>query len=175
MEHSLILAICMVVLFMGLIVYWAWIRRRLAIEKVEERTDSQKVKDINEALSLYGFLFDVQQDLVYSHMYPWQRKVGYCRLYDELAPSLNMIIDSEPIYFQYDGRRWLIEFWKGQYGMTTGGEVGVYVTDKEDVDIPGIFSGAFYECVSDDDRLQMAYTLKKRIRRSLKEKGDTGG
>ena len=77
MEHSLILAICMVVLFMGLIVYWAWIRRRLAIEKVEERTDSQKVKDVNEALSLYGFLFDVQQDLVYSHMYPWQRKVGY--------------------------------------------------------------------------------------------------
>ena len=171
MEHSLILAICMVVLFMGLIVYWAWIRKRLAIEKVEERTDSQKVKDINEALSLYGFLFDVQQDLVYSHMYPWQRKVGYCRLYDELAPSLNMIIDSEPIYFQYDGRRWLIEFWKGQYGMTTGGEVGVYVTDKEDVDIPGIFSGAFYECVSDDDRLQMAYTLKKEDKAIIERKG----
>lgn len=94
-------------------------------------------------------------------MYPPHRKFGYCRLYDELAPSLNMRIDCEPIYFQYDGRRWLIEFWKGQYGITTGAEVGVYVTDKKDVNIPGVFSGTFYESIPDNELLQMEYILKK--------------
>lgn len=162
MDNSLILLVCMVsLLIISLFISWLWERRKLAIKEVNERTDEQKLKDINEALNIYGFLFDLNQDIVYSSMYPYQRKFGYCSLYDELAPSLNMIIDCEPIYFEYDDRRWLIEFWKGQYGMTTGGEVGVYVTDKEDIDIPGIFSGTFYECVSDNELLHMKYTLKK--------------
>lgn len=168
MDQSLILVICMVISAIVLLLRWWWKRRKLAIEKVRERTDEQKLKDINEALNLYGFLFDVEKDIVYSSMYPPQRKLGYCKLYDELAPSLNMIIDCEPIYFQYDGRRWLIEFWKGQYGMTTGGEVGVYVTDKEDIDIPGVFTGTFYESVSDYELLQMQYILKKNGKKIIK-------
>ena len=155
------LVICMVVLIIVLLLSWRKKSKKLAKEKVYNRTDEEKLKDINEALSIYGFLFDVNQDIVYSGMNPPQRKFGYCKLYDELAPSLNMIIDCEPIYFQYDGRRWLIEFWKGQYGMTTGAEVGIYVTDKKDVDIPGIFSGTFYESVSDDELIQIKYILKK--------------
>lgn len=169
MDRSLILMIFMsVLLIIVLFIRWWLVRRKLAIEKVKERTDEQKVNDINESLSLYGFLFDIRQDIVYSSMYPPQRKLGYCKLYDELAPSLNMIIDCEPIYFQYDGRRWLIEFWKGQYGMTTGGEVGVYVTDKEDVDIPGVFSGTFYESVLDNELLKMKYTLNKEEKEIIK-------
>lgn len=164
-----IIVICMIVLIIAPLI-WRLMLRKLAIEKVEKRTDEEKLKDINEALSIYGFLFDVRQDIVYSSMYPPQRKLGYCRLYDELAPSLNMKIDCEPIYFQYDGRRWLIEFWKGQYGMTTGGEVGVYVTDKKDVDIPGIFSGTFYESISDKELLQMEYILKKDGKQVIERK-----
>lgn len=171
MNQSSILMIYMsVLLIIILFIRWWLVRRKVAIEKVKERTDEQKLKDINEALSLYGFLFDIRQDIVYSSMYPQQRKLGYCKLYDELAPSLNMIIDCEPIYFKYDGRRWLIEFWKGQYGMTTGGEVGVYVTDKEDIDIPGVFSGAFYESVSDNELLKMKYILKKDGKEIIKRK-----
>ena len=161
MEQSLILVIYILSLLIVIILSWWLIRRQSAIEKVKEITDEQKLKDINDALIIYGFLFDEHQDIVYSSMYPQQRKLGYCRLYDDLAPSLNMIIDCEPIYFKYDERRWLIEFWKGQYGMTTGGEVGIYVTDNEDVDIPGVFSGAFYESVSDNELLEMKYILIK--------------
>lgn len=169
MDRSLILMICMaILLIIVLFIRWWFVRRKFAIEKVKERTDEQKINDINEALNLYGFLFDIRQDIVYSSMYAQQRKFGYCKLYDELAPSLNMIIDCEPIYFQYDDRRWLIEFWKGQYGMTTGGEVGVYVTDKKDVDIPGVFSGTFYESISDNELLQMKYTLNKEEKAIIK-------
>lgn len=56
-------------------------------------------------------------------MYPYQRKFGYYEPYDELVYSLNIGIDCEPTYFQYDGRRWLIEFCKGEYCMTTVGEL----------------------------------------------------
>lgn len=135
--------------------------RKSVIEEVNKRTDEEKLKDINEILSKYGFLFDVKQDIVYSSMYPPQRMFGYCRLYDELAPLLNMKMDCDPIYFQYDNKRWLIELWKGQYGITTGAEIGVYATDKGDVNIPGIFSGPFYKSVSDNELLQMQFTLKK--------------
>lgn len=161
MTQLLIWVICIVVLVIILLLSWLRMRRKIAIEEVMGRTDEEKLKDINKALNIYGFLFDVKQDIVYSSINPIQRKFGYCKLYDELAPSLNMIIECEPIYFQYQGRRWLIEFWKGQYGMTTGGEVGVYVTDKADIDIPGIFTGTFYESVSDKELLQMQYILKK--------------
>lgn len=77
-----------------------------------------------------GFVYDKERDFFYSSLYPWQRRYGYTRLYDLVAPPLNMIIDSEPIRFEYNGYKWMIELWKGQYGMTTGCEIGVYSTKK---------------------------------------------
>lgn len=150
-----------------LIVAWAIaygiikLRRNKAKKKVYQRTDAEKKRDLAATLEPYGFLYDTSQDYFYSGMYPWQRDFGYCRFYDEAAPSFHMVIDSEPIYFEYDNRRWLIEFWKGQYGMTVGAEVGIYVTDKEDVNIPGVFKGPFFECVADEERIQMSFVLKK--------------
>lgn len=48
--------ICMsVLLIIVLFIRWWLVLRKLAIEKVKERTDEQKVNDINEALSLYVF------------------------------------------------------------------------------------------------------------------------
>ena len=89
MDNSLILLVCMVsLLIISLFISWLWERRKLAIKEVNERIDEQKLKDINEALNIYGFLFDLNQDIVYSSMYPYQRKFGYCSLYDELAPFI---------------------------------------------------------------------------------------
>ena len=48
-----------------------------------------------------------------------------------LAPRFQMVTQFEPIYFDYDGKTWLIEFWKGQYGINTGAEIGIYHTDTE--------------------------------------------
>jgi hypothetical protein len=77
-----------------------------------------------------GFAYDKERDFFYSSLYPWQRRFGYTRLYDVVAPTLSMIIDSEPIRFEYQGHKWMIELWKGQYGMTTGCEIGIYSTKK---------------------------------------------
>jgi len=150
----------MIIIIMLIPLYRWTIQRKQAINNVLQRDDEEKIKDINNALEIYGFKYDEVNDIICSHMYPWQRQVGYCKLYDEVAHALNMIIDSEPIYFEYDNRRWLIEVWKGQYGMTTGGEIGVYVTEKDDINIPGVFSGPFFEAVSDKELLNMDFKLK---------------
>lgn len=152
--------IVIIIIILALLLYRWIIQRKQVINNVLQRSDEEKIKDINNALELYGFVYDKTNDIICSNMYPWQREVGYCRFYDEAAPTLNMIIDSEPIYFEYDNKRWLIELWKGQYGMTTGGEIGIYVSEMDDINIPGIFSGPFFEAVSDEELLNMDFKLK---------------
>lgn len=122
----------------------------------------QKVEELNKDLEPFGFAYYEPDDLFYSNMECWQRTCGYCRLYDEACAPLSMIIDSEPIYFEYDNRRWLIELWKGQYGLNTGCEMGVYSTASPMLDIPDLFNGTLYECVKDDDLLLLGFTLIKK-------------
>lgn len=118
------------------------------------------IKELDKALEIAGYSYDPLQDIFFSTMDPWQRNVGYCRLYDEAAAPLGMIIDSEPIYFEYQGKKWMIGLWKGQYDLVTGGEIGVY-TGAIDLNIPGVFRGTFYNAVSNTNKLHMSYTLKK--------------
>lgn len=44
---------------------------------------------------------------------------------------------------------------------TKGEEIGVYSTDKDDLDIYDVFSGTFYNCVNNQDLLQISFVLKK--------------
>jgi hypothetical protein len=91
----------------------------------------------------------------------WQRECGYCELYDEASATLSMIIDCEPIRFEYGGKKWLIEFWKGQYGLNTGCEIGIYTTDGPNLNIPEFFDGTFYYSASNEEFLQLTFTLRK--------------
>jgi len=116
--------------------------------------------ELDKAIAIAGYAYDEKQDIFYSTLNPWQRDIGYCRLYDELAAPLGMIIDCEPIYFEYLEKTWMIGFWKGQYDLVTGAEIGIY-QKALDLNILGLFSGAYYDCVSDTDLLKMAYTVKK--------------
>lgn len=147
-----------VAILIGLFIYYKH-RKQYARKKTAGRSREEKWKDLHADLEPFGFAYDETQDIIYSGMYPWQREFGYCKLYDRAALGLNMAIECEPIYFMYDNRRWLLEFWKGQYGMTTGAEVGIYVTDKENILIPGVFEGPFFDCVKDEERIRMQYVL----------------
>ena len=123
--------------------------------------DLDKIISINDELEPFGFAYDSDSGDFYSIMHPWQRDFGYCKLYDETAPTLSMIFDCEPIYFDYNDKHWLIEFWKGQYGITTGAEVGVYNTKDDSLNIPGLFNGTFYNAVDDSERLNIGFSLVK--------------
>jgi hypothetical protein len=116
--------------------------------------------ELDKVVEIAGYTYDPTQDIFISNMDPWQRNLGYCRLYDEAAAPLGMIIDCEPIYFAYKEKKWMISFWKGQYDLVTGCEIGVY-TESLDLNIFGAFTGTFYNSASNDDRLQLSFTLKK--------------
>lgn len=124
-------------------------------------TDPEQLEELNQDLKPFGFAYDYTQDIFYSLLNCWQRNFGYFRLYDEASATFSMIIDCEPIYFSYKGMKWMIEFWKGQYGMTTGGEVGIYYTSGPELNIPGIFNGTFYNCVKDEHRIDMSFAIRK--------------
>ncbi len=115
---------------------------------------------LNTRLQPTGFAYEPGGDYFYSLMDCWQRDVGYCRLYDEAAPFFNMIMDCESIPFAYGGKRWLIELWKGQYGITSGCEIGVYNTSRADIDTDQ-FTGTYYEKISDEEMLHLSFELKK--------------
>lgn len=124
-------------------------------------TNPEQLEELNSDLKPFGFAYDHTQDIFYSLMDGWQRDFGYFRLYDEACATFSMVIDCEPIYFNYKGIKWMIEFWKGQYGMTTGGEVGIYYTSGPDLNIPGVFNGTFYNCVKDEHRIGMSFAFRK--------------
>ncbi len=166
-ENVLLLTIVGIILLLGLTMVFYFKRKKKSKREVVRPVteiignDAERLAELNQEIEPFGFTYEPYQDIFYSLMYPWQRELGYCRLYDEASAALSMIIDCEPIRFQYNGRRWLIEFWKGQYGMNTGGEVGIYYTTGLDLDIPGVFNGTFYHCVKDQDCINMSYVFRK--------------
>ena len=125
------------------------------------------------AVDAAGFLYDPRQDIIYSKMYPLQRHFGYAYGYDAAALAMNAIIDCEPIFFDYGGKTWMIELWKGQYGLETGCEIGVYnrasgapfpysildATVGKRPNDPNPSHNLFFDCASDSELLTMSSTL----------------
>lgn len=146
--------ICLLLLIGVLLVK---LRKYWAKNKVQRSSYEEKCRNLNQALESFGFCYEEKGDLISSGLYGWQREVGYCKAYDEGAAAMYMIFDREPVYFDYRGKHYLIELWKGQYGCAAGAEIGVYVNQSEDREkLP---EDLFYECVTDEERLQMRFVL----------------
>ncbi len=103
-----------------------------------------------QILNACGFEYDEKQGIYYSSVNPWQKGFGFNVIYDMAAPIAGMYYSTERIYFQYDNKDWMIQIWKGQYGMTAGAEIGIYnKTDKV----------MQYDCVSEEEFLEMSFVL----------------
>lgn len=166
---GIILASIAAVLLVGLLIFFLVLKirarrfRPTADQTVQQETLNRDIRDA-------GFAYDRKGDVFYSLMDCWQREMGYCRLYDEGSSLFNMVMHCEPVCFTYAGKRWMIELWKGQYGITTGAEVGIYNTDQEDIRTER-FTGPFYSCARDSERLPMSFVLRKNGRVLMKRKG----
>lgn len=136
------------------------LRKHLAVKKELAKSSSEKLSIINKDLSAFGFAYSPPGDYFYSLRNCWQRKYGYQKLYDEAAFGFNMLIDCEPVYFTYDKKYWMIEFWKGQYGITTGAEVGIYYLPFEEAEESSPDpANLHYKCIPDAYQLPISYTL----------------
>lgn len=79
----------------------------------------------------------------------WQKNFGFNEVYDTFAPVTMMYYDTVRTTFEYGGKEWLIQTWKGQYGMAfVGGEVGVYTKSVGSI-------GSHYVCADKSDWLNM--------------------
>jgi hypothetical protein len=122
-----------------------------------------------------GFSYDPQQDIIFSRMDALQRQFGYAYGYDDSIFLINAVIDCEPIFFAFAGKTWMIELWKGQYGLMTGCEIGVYnrsPNNSPPYDLLDRFLGKrehdptpshnmFFDCASNRELLEMSFTLKR--------------
>lgn len=88
----------------------------------------------------------------YTNEDPWQRALGYNELYDASAQFVAIYIDTMRCKFEYAGKDWMIQFWKGQYGYVfIGHEIGIYNKPKN--------RGAeHYDAVSDEEAIYMSMT-----------------
>lgn len=154
----ILLALIVIALIIKLVVY---INRYFKIKHFKPNADKcNQIDTLNSDIKDTGFQYDCRSDVFFSRIDAWQRPFGYCSLYDDAMPLAGIIADCEPICFDYDNKHWLIELWKGQYGITAGAEVGIYNTSKNKLSLPG-FNGYFYECISSAEFLPIKFELRK--------------
>ena len=100
-------------------------------------------------LDFAGFEYDEAQGIYYSQLNPLQRNFGFNVAYDVAAPLTGMFYETKRIEFEYDGREWMIQIWKGQYGITSGAEIGLYNRDPS--------RNFQYDCADDEDLIEMQF------------------
>lgn len=102
------------------------------------------------AAGLLGYLYDPERNVFYTAKDPWQRNFGFNVIYDVSAQFILINYNTERYKFSTSEKDWMIQLWKGQYGLVFyGGEVGVYTKPKDrNVD--------HYDCASDEDMLRIS-------------------
>ncbi len=112
--------------------------------------------DATQKTGIAGYLYDPQEDCFYTAEDPWQRQFGFNQVYDITSQVVMIQYDTDPIKFTcHEGEEWMIQPWKGQYGMVMyGGEIGVYkkYTERD---------AEHYDCAKDEDMLMMEMDLYK--------------
>ena len=107
------------------------------------------------ASGVFGYLYDPAEKCFYTSDDPWQRNVGYNSIFDTAAPMALMGFDTVRLRFEYQDKDWMIQLWKGQYGLIFyGAEIGVYTKPKDRVLM-------HYDCASDADMLKMSMTFRE--------------
>lgn len=132
-------------------------RKKKILKKLRCMEFCEKIRLLDELAEPFGFSYLCQDDILTSTKDAWQRQFGYCSLFDKSAPRLHMIFDCEPVYFSYDDQTWLIEFWKGQYGINTGAEIGIYQADIPVA--PENYSKTLFHSISDKELLPLSMEL----------------
>jgi uncharacterized membrane protein YgdD (TMEM256/DUF423 family) len=75
-----------------------------------------------------SYMYAPREGYFYTEKVPFQAVFGFNALYDDFAFLANCYIDTIRCKFRYDNRDWMVQLWKGAYGvfLFTGGEMGIY-------------------------------------------------
>lgn len=138
--------------------YW---RKKHIICRVKSLSMGEKCRILDDLVQPLGYSYVPAQDIFTSRVDAWQRQFGYCALCDEAAVWLGMVFDCLPVYFNYHGKTWLIEIWKGQYGMNLGCEVGIYHADR--ILNEKEWKGSLFQAVENEEMPELCLTLSSAV------------
>ena len=123
---------------------------------VTKRSDF--IKDYLMNNQVLSYQYSYVDDFYYTNdREAWQRDFGFGKVYDIAAPFVLLEYDYIRIFFTYEGKDWMLQMWKGQYGMIFyGSEIGIYNRDHVD---DGVNEWTFFNCPGESDWLNMEMTL----------------
>lgn len=100
-----------------------------------------------------GFDYNVNTYLVTAPVDVWQRNHGYTIIYDILGELLLMDCNTTRIKFEYGGKDWMVQLWKGDYSfdLLVGGEIGIYNKAKTEP--------SKYDCASSSEEMEMSMKI----------------
>lgn len=156
-RYLIIPASLLLLLFTILILFH--LKRKSVMRKVDALSTKEKNSILNSLGEPFGYLYDSGQDLFVARHDAPQKHFGYHRVYDLSAPYFNMVFDYETFYFDYNARTWLIQIWKGQYGINTGCELGIYYADE--IVPPEKYSTTLFHAVEPQDMLDISLSLSR--------------
>ncbi len=133
-------------------------------DSVEEKAQETIQRAAVFSDGFLGYQFNKEGNYYFTTTDPWQRNFGFNVLYDIGAPFLNFYYDTIRCKFRYEDKDWLIQLWKGQYGLVfLGAEIGVYTK-------PIDRKQAHYDGASDEDMLYMSMSFyRKGVERATRE------
>lgn len=159
MDYRFFIIPAVILLPVTMLVILLHFKKKTVIKKVKSLNSCEKEKLLNTLAGPVGFFYEPRQDIFTSETDAPQKIFGYTTLYDLSAPYFNMVFDYETIYFNYNARTWLIELWKGQYGINTGCELGIYYTDK--IISPDKYNSTLFRAADTKDMPDISLSLSR--------------
>lgn len=87
-----------------------------------------------------GYECSVYDLLIYATVDCWMRDFGFCYFYDFFCYTTPFFTyNTRRFKFDYAGKEWMVQVWKGNYVVTNGAEVGIYNREKGSI-------GSYYNC-----------------------------
>ncbi|MDR0531546.1 MAG: DUF4474 domain-containing protein [Oscillospiraceae bacterium] len=101
------------------------------VEPQEGGPQARIVQAADAAFKNIGFLqyhYNPWGNYIYNSKYAFQWLFGFNQVYDTFDFVANCYVDTIRCKFNYGGKDWLVQLWKGSYGvcLAIGGEIGVY-------------------------------------------------
>ncbi len=126
--------------------------------KYDEETDSWTVVSPDgKDTGLFGFKYSMTDQVFYTAEDAWQRNFGFEETYDNVSGAGAISYDTIRVKFNYNNKEWMMQYWKGQYGLVLiGAELGLYNRDI------GKTSSTYYDCVTDAEKLNMSVKVYRQ-------------
>ncbi len=116
------------------------------------------LRNLLEEKQILSYQYSYIDDYYYTNdKDAWQYNFGFGKIYDFVSPYILLEYDYIRVFFTYENKDWMLQMWKGQYGLVFyGGEVGIYTKEHSD---EGINEWTFFNCPAEEDWLNMEMTL----------------